>query len=260
MVANAGAEVSVDADYESLVYLHKNGEMPKDAYIKVMGPFNTGTDYLTQLLNANDIPSHGDADTEGGWEYWPSQWKPADMTGAKRFNIVVARNPLSWVLKMKEHGENVECSYQEHGLKAPCTYSLPEGGYTNKNQRLRSALHGDVFARFDNILSVWNFYYRGYLADSVPTLVVRYEDLLHDPQAVVSEIGEATGHIIKNMTKDGRRVSSFKSVPAPQGENMQWNVGKQFMSQFTETEREWMRTQLDAQCMNQFGYSLPPMH
>ncbi|CAK0886131.1 unnamed protein product [Prorocentrum cordatum] len=169
---------------------------PSSPALQIVGMFDSGTNLLGALLQANlgegtmkeVCPG---SDSEGYhcffWKHSPPQQLARELgtlQRKRRSTVLVAmvRSPLahlvSWVKAPYELDKCVKSTKFEHDEKANC------------------AIRGEPFS---GLTGVWNSYLREYdgrhdaSGSSHPVIVVEYERLVIEPEAVVREIAAALG-------------------------------------------------------------------
>jgi len=182
------------------VIIRNKVAMSVDPSIKIVGPENSGTNFLYELLKKNNISTLGhsyasDANEGcGGWKHWPLQYAPSVMTSPDYFHIKLARHPLSWLLSMQKKNYDADCK-EWHQFKN-CTFKLPVQKVKSKHKKTlpealkKSNLDHEGRLHFDNLIQLWNLYYSGYLKSNTAGVIVRYEDLLVHPKMVLKQIGK----------------------------------------------------------------------
>lgn len=166
---------------------------PANRYVGAAGLYNTGTNALTYNLRANLVLEENTAQKFRGilsqvpWHkhtFWRDRSAAKDVPmhrGIDRNHvlpIVIIRDIHSWVTSM---------------CKAPYDVVFSSSS-TECLDRARR--HVTLFNRtFDSLFHVWNEYYREYTRSDGdrPRLVVRFEDLLFQPEQVVARVRECVG-------------------------------------------------------------------
>jgi len=260
--SSSNSKLKTSNDYLHRVLLRKGGHVEPGVtpFVKIRGPFDSGTNFLHQLLKKNGIFEHSadygqeeTAEDLGGWKHWPLQWEPADMEKPNRFRILVARHPLAWFLSNERTPYDIKCN-DFHG-SSECTFELYHILDKCSNPVIRDKLQGRGFVKFDNIMEIWNMYYKGYLETEFPSLIVRYEDLLADPEAVVERIAQETGQKIDNSS-----VKVFKDQAKTIGRNFEeakeYNLKKMFLAKYEIAEIPNILEYIDQDVLAQLGYSI----
>eukprot|EP00939_MAST-03C_sp_MAST-3C-sp1_P004281 g4281.t1 len=168
----------------------------------VLGPaglFNTGTNYLAELLRINCERT----DSEIPVSVWQVPWGKHNPPEWHRWNhetstshmqnimpVVTIKNPLTWMKSMCRHPYAV-------ALKGKCPSSVEktENVVTYGGGRERT---------YTSLLHLWAEWYRAYFETKMPHLIVRYEDLLFHPSETVSKICKCVGGTM--------RKGSFKNI------------------------------------------------
>jgi len=262
------SHVTLSSSQYSKVVIRKGGAVPKDPFFKIRGPFDTGTNFIAQLLAVNGIDVHGGAHygdddsneaAQGGWKHWPLQWEPANMKLANRFKILIARHPLSWFLSLDKETYDIKCI--KFDGSTPCTFELYHVLDKTDNPNVQKVLGGKGYGfgkgavDFESVVDIWNLYYRGYVSTNDPSLIVRYEDFLTQPEEIVRTIGELAGV----------QISSFQHFLSPaKGEDLSrtfdqafdWNINKKYMEKYTQEQIDIISKKIDHKVLAKLGYSL----
>lgn len=262
-IVNVTAGV-VSKDYSHPRTLLRGKKLTQDPEaIKIMGPFDSGTNFVFNLCLKNDIKTHdcayGQICPHGftlGWKHWPLQIEPLSMKRDIRFNLMIVRHPLSWLLSMRKTSYDVAC--QNWDNFSTCSFDFQRE--VDQGERFKHGpgeiVGADNKIHFKNLIELWNMYGRGYLDTDIPGIILRYEDFLAHPQIILNvikkETGIATGKAYVPMmqpAKDNPGVRGFESAK-------EYNLNKQFMAQYDEHVLKYIKDNVDLEVMGKFGYSL----
>lgn len=237
------------------------------AKIKIMGPYDSGTNYLSKLMAANNLEEHHILDpsineivVEGGWKHWPEQYAPDDLFDDNdRLVIYLCRHPLSWFQSIKKATYDISC--EDVVGTGACDFDFQKLRWTRQwtNLNLLNAVGGEsgTVVHFNNLASIWNLYYGGYLnQDKLPMMMVRYEDLLTQPEVVLTAIASALGTAL-----DGDFKAIHEKAKPDYSRDFSsaydWNVKKQYLSEYTNEDLMRLHGQVDQNLVKQFGYVWP---
>lgn len=231
-----------------------------------------------------------------GWKHMPMEWAPSHTIDpkSKRINIVMARHPLTWMLSNIKTAYSYNCDYQTSLIEANRTlqYKRSEDMYEDTPKWWKDLEWKDFTSckftipfncidydapnicdqvddpnhpiiHFNNLIEIWNLYYKGYLASEVPTIIIRYEDVLVDPEHIMGMLSEAIS----------KPLGSFKMVTSPAKETysnnknarhsarnfddaVRFNLGKDYMHYFNDDIIEHVKSAIDQNVLATLGYSL----
>jgi len=263
-----GNGLDINSEYQTVHMIRKGGAVlpDKPVFVKVRGPFDSGTNYLHELLKLNGITDHeasyGASNEEnGGWKHWPLQWEPYEMAVENRFNILLARNPLSWFAGNKKATYDIKCIQAETNAKSlyegqgACTFELYHIRDKVDNPTLERILGPGGSVEFDSIVDIWNLYYSGYLETKTPSLIVRYEDLLANPELVVRRIADEVG---VKMTEGFRyyKIDAKHGASRSFDEAKEYNLKKLFLSNYDISAVYDIMKKIDKDALKQLKYTL----
>lgn len=175
------------------------GKHPAFSFIKVYGLFNTGTNYVMELMRINGFDvgynvsmqclprartgcvslmkgwKHGDPNTFGH----PLFPIPIPINETNILPVIMIRNPISWFLSMMRVAYNMgEC--MKHRFR-PCEFVWG-----------KQPCHNNVLikSKYSNAVLSWGEYYSRMLKKIPPTqaFYIRYEDLVLDPIKVLDRL------------------------------------------------------------------------
>ncbi|KAL7570956.1 hypothetical protein ACA910_002584 [Epithemia clementina (nom. ined.)] len=181
-------------------------------FIATAGTFNTGTNLMSELLIANcHLPGHAGG---GAGVRWQVQWgkhtpvdnehyrlthrtyKEPKYLAQYTFPVVMVRDPYKWMQSMCRH------PYGAHWLHdvvdtSHCPNLVARAANPAKGVSERASDVWVKYANFtkshDSLVGFWNDWYQAYLDASFPFLLVRFEDLIYHPRAVVQRACECAG-------------------------------------------------------------------
>ena len=189
---------------------------PRDSYktLKLYGERHTGTNYLSRLIAVNldvellvgTVPASVNLKLKNrpgaeivrdlyfavtarqnlGWKHRlvdPAvlQRKAGEAPGQIAF-VALAKNPYSWLLSLHRK------PYHLYTRDVPALAEFIR-------RPLRSVARESAPGGFKSPMDLWNRKNLAYLelADAVPTVLLRYEDLLDSPSSAIEQIGERFG-------------------------------------------------------------------
>jgi hypothetical protein len=174
------------------------------AYLATAGFFDTGTNALTYYMRANLVmPSHTAPGHHNGiltQVPWDKHWffrlrnnhtAPNHEQYAKQnvLPIVTIRDPLSWMQSICRQPYLVRWP---HSTKH-CPNLVPDDSELGGDSIPVSIPSMTGSKEWPSLAYVWNDYYRDYLQTDTPRLMVRFEDLLFRPKAVLEIVKECAG-------------------------------------------------------------------
>ena len=236
----------------------------KTTVIGILGPFNSGTNFLRRQLliwyGSEDTVAicDGNQKTKGcdqfPWKHAPP-WQLAPITDT--FIIAITRNPLAWMRSMRRSPYNLICS--THLGLADC----------------RLTHHGGqpYYETFENLPSVWNQYNTDYLKRDI--YMIRYEDLVLHFKATFTKLTNAiqiyqeknkrgTRSIHVTRSKDKAILSSqplYKGRAKLHGKSKNWRQAKNSVSNqlwlkyISAEDLEWMCMNLNNTLMQRLNYT-----
>lgn len=180
-------------------------------YIKVYGERNTGTNYLVQLLKTNfqlrvlrgTVPKF----IKKPASYFSLQepvkdlffqltshknlgWKHREVDNMTRLKknklvpytlfLVISKNPYSWLLSLYRRPYHFMGNVKDLDF---CTFLQTKWGSIGRESRRKE---------YTNPIIMWNIKHQSYLdlSNLFRTYVIRYEDLVQNPQKIIFEIAK----------------------------------------------------------------------
>jgi len=257
-------EETVADDYRQQVTLRRGGKVPQNANIKIMGPMDSGTNFIFELGLLNDVPAQDCHYAQKcpeqyhlGWKHWPLQAEPLNMKNDEhRFNIMVMRHPLSWLLSIKKTPYDVSCetweTFSDCSLDVAAEMKNPDVTFSPQSKEMISE---NQKIEVKNLIGLWNMYARGYLNTEIPGVIVRYEDFLTQPNAVLNsmkaELGITESKEFVPMLKPAKTNKSSKGFDAAK----KYNVNKQFIQEYDPKLLKHIKATVDKDAMEKLGYS-----
>lgn len=242
--------------------------------IKIYGERNTGTNYLFKLLRLNL-----EADLLRGVVPWyvripfPQNetvrdlyfeltfgrnlgWKhrlapPPDTVRETRIYsdslcfVTLAKNPYSWLLSLyrRPYHRQGELGTFEQFLNAPW----------------RTLRRAKAAPEFPNPTIMWNEKNNAYLRlrSGMPTAILRYEDLLADPERTLSKVAaqfsvERSRSHFENVTTSTKEKDGGKGFDYYQ----QYYLREQWRTELQPAALRIINEYLDLELMSQFGYEM----
>ena len=190
---------------------------PSDALIGPAGLFNTGTNFLEQMLYLNcqipdsTIPTNGMRRNVPWGKHTPASWRlhfEAQVDGGVSHTdtlpIVMVKDPMTWMQSMCRHPYAAQWKHtQKHCPNLVPNGSDEEAGIRGRGPEnaievsIRYNGNKDGTTHHDSLADLWNDWYGAYYEADYPRLIVRYEDLLFYPEFVVTKICQCAGGKIK---------------------------------------------------------------
>ena len=132
---------------------------------EVLGMYNTGTHYLQGIIKRN---CDGAAIKTLGWKH---RFPPDQVTSK---TIIVTKHPATWVNSLRRHP--YECLWSKRIMDDVITCASDD--------------NCSVIRTFPTVMEWWNTQNRGYasLLGKDNVMIVRYEDLIREPEDVLSSI------------------------------------------------------------------------
>ena len=182
-------------------------------FISTAGTFNTGTNLMSELLIANcHLPDH-EKEYKGAGVRWQVIWgkhtpvknetyrlthrtyKDPNYLAENTFPVVMVRDPYKWMQSMCRH------KYEAKWLKDPANpLHCPNLVYQNDAKRPFNVMvkYANFTTQYTSLVELWNEWYQAYFDAPFPRLVVRFEDLIYHPRAVVQKACECAGGQLRN--------------------------------------------------------------
>lgn len=260
--ANAKAGV-VSKDYTEIRTILRGEKLTHDPeIIKIMGPFDSGTNFIFSLCSLNDMKIHDCAYTEKcppsfsrGWKHWPLQIEPLKMKIDDRFNLMIVRHPLSWLLSIRKNPYDITCENWDNFSTCSFDFQREIDQGDDFKHGPGEAVGEDNKMHFRHLIEMWNLYGRGYLNTNIPGVILRYEDFLAHPQDMLNEIKKQTGiHTTKPyvpMMQPAKKIAQDHGFESAK----QYNLNKQFMVEYDEHLLNYIEDNVDREVMEKFGYS-----
>uniref|UniRef100_A0A061RTW1 Sulfotransferase n=1 Tax=Tetraselmis sp. GSL018 TaxID=582737 RepID=A0A061RTW1_9CHLO len=225
----------------------RDTKLQPPSLITVSGLPNSGTNALSKLLKSNLAVDSNDC--------VPGLWKhlvPFHPLFQQRINdscledlgytvyIFTLRHPLAWLQSQTSsgHGFGHICHSQELRNETFCTFNTCHIGDEFRNC---SHVPKPRSYKFATLLDLWSAYSRS-VFNSTTTLVVRYEDLLASPLAVLSHVASYFNVGLVNDYTDMLQNYSrpFDCKPSSTGikeSQRRWHRFNEFWNQFPSYQR-----------------------
>jgi len=199
-------------------------------HIGPAGIFNTGTNYLSNLLRKNcmvkNIHFRKGVRFQVPWgKHSPASFRliniaKVDGEGVDQENVlpvVTIKDPYTWMTSMCRHSYTAYWKHSEDHcpnlipnkkdrLHFPPS-DLPEEGPIPLTVRYGP---GKIWT-YESLLHLWNKYYRDYFeVTNYPRLIVRYEDFLTHPVEITTKICECAGGVMQHPKKFDIQTESAK--------------------------------------------------
>lgn len=245
--------------------------LPPVRRLQMLGERNSGTTWIHHLISDNTSPA--DLQPAGllQWKHQAIAPSALDLGtfGRDRNTLVLlcVKDPLAWALSMYDHPFNE----RDLGRAANLSDFLTRPWQTR--WRAPTADAEDTFAvleideRFPSVAALRTYKLRSHLAlqDLLPSgrfEVLRYEDVLRDPQATITELLERHDVPVARRTfKVGTTVVTGSGSVGKLTESFQrraYYLDRQYLRRFTDRAAfEYFVSGLDQQLERQAGYALP---
>lgn len=242
--------------------------------IKIFGERNTGTNYLAKLIDLNmqtqQLPGVLPPPIRKLKRWFPGDlvldtyffltrrrnlgWKHACAPDAGSLRamearqfavsfITITKNPFSWLLSLHKrpyHHESSRSQDFETFLKTPWT--------TVRRENAPKILSSPV--------DLWNLKNASYLAlgnSDYPTINVRFEELLQDPQRVIEEICDKF-HCPRRSSQFANIEESAKGHDKDAGFYRDYYLNERWRDKLSTSSIELINERLDNELMTSFGY------
>ncbi len=233
----------------------------KSPEIAVMGAFRTGTNYIRFLLEQN---------FECRVSYDAYGWKHGGVPILTRYSklryprvpvVYAVKHPAAFISSLYDYFKSVDRNISaspewENFLRKPLVIF-------DSNQESSSQM------RFSNPMQYWNFIYWNLSTlpeDRIPTVGLRYETVLDDPQSVVELAAASLGLLRKSSPfqvpegklarmNDKQRFQSQKAVTDEAFNASQYSENSYFR-RYSKSDLNFLRAELDTQLLERFEYEV----
>lgn len=241
--------------------------------IKIYGERNSGTNYLTDLFRTNlnvkilagvvphsvgraqrilpgrewlrDIYFHRTFDTNLGWKHSLVSLRQLLAAGVATRGlgfVTITKNPYSWLLSMYRRPYHQHYN-SKHSFEEFLQLPWHTVGRENSPSSPPSPVH------------LWNLKNKAYvsLKESLPSYLLRYEDLLAQPQTIVETTADLFGlqrkqqefvNVISSTKQDGKTFSYYQT----------YYLKERWREKLTLRAIELINDALDTSVMDYFGY------
>lgn len=227
--------------------------------VKVHGIFRSGTNLAKYiLLDQFDCEV---TFNESGHKHLPLPYLPHEKLSSELPVVVCIKHPLANLVSLFRYAQSVDFLHFECG-KTWDTF-LREKFIIRMNSDMSQAAH-----RFNNPVDYWNsFYYNALSLPSHRLFVMKYEDLLADPDREVSRLAGHFAQVSRHSSsfslpesvmaksKDGDGLEDLSTGSRFAGED--FYLGREYLRNFTHEQLDWLRVNLDQQVMSVAGYETP---
>ena len=224
------------------------------SYYQVIGERNSGTNFINWLVEHNTSLTPCD---EFGWKHgWgQSLGLPKNMV-----LIVIVRHPLSWVKSMYHKPYHTVKAIQaldfSSFLRSTWVSVLDEWPMVGRNKskafvQLQHDRHPITGHHFKNVLSLRRaklYSHTSWMIRNVNVALVRYEALNADPETMMKQLSRllhvkmGTDFVLPNKRFGGRIRKAQPASP--------------FSGTVTESDLEFIKSQLDADLEAHLGYDI----
>jgi hypothetical protein len=256
-----------------------NQHRPDDINIAPAGLFNSGTNFLYQLLQENcnfqgRSPSayHGRAFQPPWGKHTPREYREIhridhplymNMKLEAVLPIVLIRHPYDWLKSVCNQPYAVHWrDRDENRSDFVCPWIVHED---NQTQEV-IVTYGSGLQRYESVAHLWNRWYRGYF-DSMafPRIMIRMEDLIFYPHKVIPKICHCAGATLSHGGAIKVPLESAKQDA--RGHQMRYSTtylqavikygNLRTWERFPLRDRVAARGILDNEMMETFGYQHP---
>jgi len=167
-------------------------------------------------------------------------------TEHKSAPIIVVRDPMSWLMALRNGPENEldECIMDDDWASKACNHP--------------SAAGEPGYEEYPSIMGVWNEWVQAYSNLTShgynEPLTVRYEDLVADPEGTMDKIGK---HLKLKFTKaSGNYIELSDAIDKEntQSKVMEQLSAKSYLQQYSESQKHEVCSQLSLELMNKYFY------
>lgn len=238
--------------------------VPKQ-HLQILGLYDSGTSLLHSTLEAN-FPGlfelRGSADFDG---LGPGIWKHANLDALVHFEpgharqhreqhvigVAMVRNPLSWLQALRKAPYDFEdCVQGRRWLTHRC--ALPDSAPRHQAAWLGERL---VFPSIPGIWSNWTESYqhlRDYGFDR--SVVIRYEDLVTDPGAVLASIAEIAGVPLPSTVVIQKEPAKDTGEPHGRQEALRLIKTKAHLANYSQPDLRLACAQIDRRLARRLEY------
>lgn len=198
---------------------------PSDAprRLLVRGLFNSGTNFVQQLINRNlntmvyDYWPHANRSASQPYPFGchkhtplqlisPAAWDPLPVQ-AGWLSVIVLRHPLQWLASMRKAHYNVFC--RDWCALTRCSHQLPRASL------LCAAPGGSL--RYERLESAWAEWVSAIDALCIPHVVLRYEDALLRPFDVLAAVAAAANATFRAAHADAATIDVVEDAAKRHG-------------------------------------------
>lgn len=193
----------------------------------VAGIFNSGTNFFTNLFRRNcvmprECPKIGQGKMmemmkrgeclgypfQTPWgKHNPLSWRDSGhvVDSLAHFNrseilpVVMVKDPLTWARSMCRNAYAARFKKDPKCCPSPLDMltARDHPSLTNGNSTVTVPFRLDRPERYESLLNLWSTWYGAYWDSDMPRLMVRYEDLLFEPQQTLERVCDCVGGRLK---------------------------------------------------------------
>jgi hypothetical protein len=242
--------------------------------LKIYGERNTGTHYLSELFRLNtdvvELPGVVPKNVMRLQKILPGNERVRDIyfrlfyhsnlgwkhtlvkshEELQRYRIVdenlsfvtLTKNPYSWLLSLHRR------PYHQY-------YAEDIDFFTFLQTPWQTVGRDGIIGTLSNPVALWNIKNAGYLqlSNSLPTMNVRFEDLLDDPEQVIDSVCGYFG-----FSRKGGQFINYNQSTKETGKDSDYYrdyyLNERWKDKLTKKEIEVITASLDRNIMNRFGY------
>lgn len=222
--------------------------------VKILGLMNTGTNLIKKTLH-----NYYKID-EFVFNPWKHTWEiDTNVIDNECIYIIMVKDPLYWILSMmkaKYNGMYWDSNIQ-HGVLYDNTDNIHI--YNKEYNKKRLVYHENVKTKvFDNILLTWNYFVKMYLNISNPKIIIRYEDILLNPEKVFKKIDY---YIERKNKEKSSKIQLKKSKSFSDCRNLVeatkfYTNTKNRINSFEKKDIEYLQKYISKDIMKLFNYDL----
>lgn len=263
----------------------KNANPHEMAYLAPAGMFNTGTNILSKLLKNNcDLPKkrephfqvpwgkHNPISLRGKKNNAEDTWRDIHLSAESVLPVVMIKDPYNWMGSICRHRYQTNWPHQPSHCPNLVPDKLDVQLFGNRNVypgkpvpvHVRYGAKETERFVYTSMVHLWNEWNQQYFTDpGFPRIIIRYEDLLFHPQAVMEKVCSCIGGELKK-----RKFVMF--LDSAKGEERTHKGGSGFLESFLRTTKqnsrlsgfhkedlEFAKNILDNDIMQYFGYKHP---
>jgi len=177
--------------------------------------------------------------------------------------LVTIKDPLSWMASMcrspyaAHFGRGAKAAAGEHGSTGLCPSPLPATA-------TKVAWQPKRVYKYSSLPDLWNRWYREYVDASLPAVLVRYEDLLFDPERTVAPLCTCAGGRLRNGTfrtvEDAAktRAAGHRTITDRSSALSKYGSERERYRRYSRVDLDFVRRAVDPELLRFFAYRVRP--